>query len=163
MFERTKSAINRLLGVKPRLKPTPLPQGPIIEPLTPSTLLHRRKPEGPPNQIIRPGDLYKPTLRSEPVYERTWPDPFREQRPTRYDPAPRPALRIVDNPPDNPPAPPSTTSMEIVFAAGVLGAMASNGAPPLPEPEAPAPSYNSDFGCSRDYTLDDSPSPPSSD
>lgn len=156
MFQRIKRAICRMLGIKtrPYLTPSKLPEGPIIEPLTPSTLIHRRKPEGPPNQIIRPGDLYHSTPRSDPVYQQTWPDPFREQRPTRCDPAPRPALRIVDNPP----APAPTTPMEIVFAAGVLGAMASNDAPPLPEPEAPAPSYNSDFGCSRDYTPDDSPS-----
>lgn len=147
MFQRFKRAICRLLGVKtrPYLTPSKLPEGPIIEALTPSTMLHRRKPEQ-----VRLPSIRDVSPRSEPVYERTWPDPFREQRPTRYDPAPRPVLRIVDNP--------APTPMEIVFAAGVIGAMASNDAPPLPEPEAPAPSYNSDFGCSRDYTPDDSPS-----
>ena len=128
MFQRIKRAICRVLGIKtrPYLTPSKLPEGPIIEALTPSTLIHRRYPPA------------APPLRSDPVYQQTWPDPFREQRPTRYDPAPSPALRLVDNPP----APPATTPMEIVFAAGVLGtaigAMASNDAPPLPEP-APAP------------------------
>lgn len=134
MIQRIKRAICRLLGVKtrPYLTPSKLPEGPIIETLTPSTLIHRRYPSA------------APALRSEPVYDKTWPDPFREQRPTRYDPAPRPVLRLVSD--DTPPA----TPMEIIFAEGVIGSVSST--PPLPEP-APAP-YNSDFGCSRDYSSD---------
>lgn len=151
MLQRIKRAICRLLGIKTRPYLRPLPEGPIIESLTPSTLIHRRKPVGPPNEVIR---HFSTSHRSEPVYDKTWPDPFREQRPTRYDPAPRPVLRLVSD--DTPPA----TPMEIIFAEGVIGNVSSTPPlptpAPLPEPE-PAP-YNSDFGCSRDYSAD----PPSS-
>lgn len=115
MFQRIKSAFCRLLGIKTRPYLRPLPEGPIIEPLTPSTLIHRRYPPA------------APSLRSEPVYDKTWPDPFREQRPTRYDPRPRPLLRAVTSD-DSPPA----TPMEIIFAEGVIGNVGST--PPLPEP-----------------------------
>lgn len=146
MFQRFKRAIARLLGIKtrPHLTPSPLPKGPIIESLTPSTLIHRRKPKP------------VPSLRSDPVYD-TWPDPFREQRPKRVDPRPRPLLRAVtrdDDPPTPAPAPQGPTALEIIFADAVMRAVNST---PAPEPEpapAPAPSYNSDFGCSRDFTPD---------
>lgn len=167
MFQRIKRAICLFLGIKtrPYLTPSPLPKGPIIEPLTPSTLIHRRKPEP------------VPSMRSDPVYD-TWPDPWRSQQPKRVDPRPRPLLRAVTNydPPAPAPAPAQQgpTALEIIFADAVMRSVSSTPAPePEPEPlpdfspifggsPAPAPSYNSDYGCSRDCTPD-APSDSSSD
>lgn len=189
MFQRIKHAFCRLLGVKtrPYLTPSPLPKGPIIEPLTPSTLIYRRKPEGPANESAS-GELRWPNAgdlrgagsymvdrayRSDPVYD-TWPDPFRQQRPKRVDPRPRPLLRAVtrdDDPPETiqVPAPaPGASVIEAIFADAVTRAVNSTPAPePLPDfspifsgspAPAPAPSYDSDYGCSRDYTPDSSSS-----
>ena len=196
MFQRIKHAFCRLLGIKtrPYLTPSPLPKGPIIEPLTPSTLIYRRKPEGPANESAS-GELRWPNdgdlrgagsymvdraYRSDPVYD-TWPDPFRQQRPKRVDPRPRPLLRAVtrdDDPPETisvrTTPPPGATALEVIFADAVMRSVSSTPTP-APEPEplpdfspifggspAPAPSYNSDYGCSRDYTPD-APSDSSSD
>lgn len=161
MFQRFKRALCRLLGIKtrPYLTPSPLPKGPIIEPLTPSTLIHRRH-EGISPHLYTKAD--NPHLRSDPVYQDTWTDPFRQQRPKRVDPRPRPLLRAVtrdDDPPATVQVPtpaPGASVIELIFAETVMRDVLSSR---VPEPElapapAPAPSYNSDYGCARDYTPD---------